>query len=260
MGLFGLWNYEDYLIKLLVTSKFARNGLIVLLTYLMAALVRFHLSIILCVLFTFNNWFDLITPIIISVLVAMTSDVLYGYAETHHGRYEAWVNYFIKNYSFENFIRWKRMLLTGILVYILIGLYLVQIDNYYILLSIIQTTISFMICDFLEQRLPQTWYNYILNWLERPQITKLPVPRTVIRNYIPREEKNSTTPKQKKRRHSFGNLATSPKPSTTLTSLNPNIPLSLSQPRVETLPNYERVEILPPKPATPPMEVKSHYD
>lgn len=263
MGLFGLWNYEDYLLKLLVTSKFARNGLIILLTYLMAAVVRFHLSIILCILFTFNNMFDLISPIIISVLVAMTSDALYGYAETHRPRYEIWVDYVIANYSVDNFIRWKRTFLTGVLIYVLIGLYFIQIDNYYIFLSIAQTTVSFIICDFLEQKLPQAWYSYLLNWLQRPQITKFPIQRTVIRNYIS-QQKMVQTPQKVKRRHSAGSLSqhTPNKPVKIHSTVQVDRQLIKPEPVRVELPQLIRVESLPPKPPTPPLqgEIKSHYD
>jgi len=164
MGLFGLLNYENYLLNLIVTSKFARNGLVVLLLYSITAIIRFHLSIILCLLFQVNTKMDLITPIIIGVIMSMASDRMYKYVETHSQFYESTVEYFITNYTESNFIRWKRILMGGICTYILLGLVFVQIDNYYIFLSIIQTAFSFIICDILDQRILKTIYNSLLTW------------------------------------------------------------------------------------------------
>jgi len=247
MGLFGLWNYEDYLLNLVVKSRAARNGLVTLLIYLITAAVRFHISILLCVLFTWNNYFlDLITPIILAIPVSMASDTLFRYAEIHRPQYERWVDYLIENYSMENFIRWKRIFLTILLGYILLGLAFIQIDNYYIRLSLAQTTISFIICDFLEQKLPQAWYNYLLNWWHRPQITKFPKRAPVIDNYIPQKSNRL------ERRHSLGSIGSKPiviKKSVTHEEF-PNLELPDLEPIVQM------VDAPPPKPPTPPMEIK----
>ena len=238
MGLFGLWNYENYLLNLVVTSRYARNGLVMLLIYLVTSIARFHLSLILTLLFTFNNSFDLVIPIIITVLVAMISDVLFQYAETHRSRYEELVEYLIDNYSVENYIRWKRNVLMVLLIYVLIGLAFVQIDNYYIFLSLVQTTIGFIICDLLEQKLPQSWYNYLLTWWNRPQVKKfmrISNKTAIINNY---------QGKKLRRRHSYN--------VDSLNNKSPHVPPI----RIERKPVVEPVilaEELPPKPLTPPV-------
>lgn len=219
MGLFSLWNYEDYLLHLFINSSFTRKGLVLLCTYLVTTVVRFHLSMALCILFyQANPTADFVIPIVISVLTSMTSDALFQYSSTHKPRYEAFVNYIITNYSAENFIRWKRIFLTSVLLYIFGILILFRIDNYNVSLGLIQTTISCIICDFLEQRLPQTYYNQLLNWWHRPNVTKFQTELMLIDNYrVPI-----------KRRHSF------------------------DEHRVKS------VKKLPPKPPTPPLKKKEN--
>ena len=47
MGLFGLINYENYLLNSLLTSSYAKNGLMIIITYIVTGLVRYHISKIL---------------------------------------------------------------------------------------------------------------------------------------------------------------------------------------------------------------------
>lgn len=185
MGLFGLLNYEDYILNTVVKSSYARNGLVVLLIYLITAMVRFHLAIIICIFFKWNNVLDLIFPVIVTVLLSMASDTLFKYVETHRPRYEELVDYFIANYSRENFIRWKRFLLVGICCYVLLAIALNQVDNYFIFLSTIQTAASFCISDLLENKMPQAWYNRLMDWWHRPRITLTSQKGDIIDNYFP---------------------------------------------------------------------------
>lgn len=190
MGLFGLFDYEDYILNTLVQSNYARNSLIVLLMYTVTGLARFHLSIIICLIVNTGNTqsgtitgllgrlFDLVFPVIVTVLLALISDTLFRYVETHRPRYEMIVDYFMANYSRQNFFRWKRMFLLGICGYILVAIALVTIDNYFIFLSIMQTIAGFGACDMLEHGLPRKWYNKLMNWWHRPRAVRLNGKRT----------------------------------------------------------------------------------
>lgn len=181
MGLFGLLNYEDYILNTLVQSNYARNSLIVLLMYIVTGLVRFHLSIIICSLVssgsgTFPEFitksFDLVFPVIVTVLLALISDTLFRYVETHRQRYEDIVDYFMTNYSRHNFFRWKRVFLLGICCYVLIAISLITIDNYFIFVCIMQTIAGFILCDILEHGLPRKCYIKLMNWWHKPHVIK----------------------------------------------------------------------------------------
>lgn len=185
MGLFGLLNYEDYILNTIVNSNYARNSLIVFFTCVMTAIVRFHLSIIICALFTWNNGFDLIFPILVTILLSMASDTLFKYMETHRPRCEQLVDYLMANYSTQNFIRWKRFILLGICCYVLLAIALVEVDNYFIFLTTIQTIISFVFCDLLENKMPQALYNRLMGWWNRPRVIRFPDKGDIIENYDP---------------------------------------------------------------------------
>lgn len=181
MLLFGLINYEDYIFKTIVTSNYARNALTILLMYLITGVIRFHLSVTLCWLFTMHNILDLTVPILINVILSLLSDALYQYVGTHKPSYEKFVDYLIANYSRDNMIKWKRYFLTGVFIYILIVLVLVNIDNTLLLVSTLQTAISFVICDILENR--EKAYVAIDYFFSRPKSRKLLKDFSIINDY-----------------------------------------------------------------------------
>ena len=158
MRIFSLSTYEDYILNTVVKSSYAKNSLTLLLMCIITMILKFHLSIIVSSLITFGNSLDLVFPIFVSVFISTISGTLFRYVETHKLSYESIVDYVINNYSKENFLIWKRTILAVLFCYSMIVLLLVRIDNYFLMISIIQTTISFIICDCLEHRTFQKFY------------------------------------------------------------------------------------------------------
>lgn len=150
MGIFGLLNYEDYLLRTIANSNYAKKSLTVLLIYLVTALARFHLSLVLCYIFSVDSVINLIIPVIINVILSLLSGTIYNYVSTHKNFYERTAQYLITNYSLENFKRWKRYFMLVIFVYILVALFLVTIDNNFILIVTLQTLANFVICDIID--------------------------------------------------------------------------------------------------------------
>jgi hypothetical protein len=183
MVLFGLLNYEDYIFRTIATSNYARNALTVLFMYLITGVIRFHLSALFCWVFTMDNILDLFIPIVINVVLALLSDTLYQYVGTHRSAYERLVDYLITYYSRDNMIKWRRYFLVGVFTYILIVLALIDINNTFMLVSTIQTAISFIICDLFENR--EKVYHKIDNFLYRPKASKLLSDFAIIHNYPP---------------------------------------------------------------------------
>ena len=118
----------------------------------MTGIIRFHLSLVLCFFVNDSYFMDLIFPIIVNVVLSLGSGNLYQYISTHKQQYEILAEYFITNYTKENFIIWKRIALLIVFSYIMLAVAFVTIDNYMILLSTIQSLISFIICDLIEHR------------------------------------------------------------------------------------------------------------
>jgi hypothetical protein len=183
MGLFGLLNYEDYILNTIIKSEYARNSLVLFSMCIITAIVRFHISIAICLFITGGPIFDLVFPVVVTVLLSMISDTLFKYVETHKPWHESVVDYLMNNYSKKNYSRWKRILLLVLLIYILIAIALIQIDNYFILLSALQTTASFLITDLLEHKMPQKWYNHMVNLLVTPTVKRFQTNNQIIENY-----------------------------------------------------------------------------
>ena len=171
MVLFGLINYEDYIFRTIATSNYARNALTVLLMYLVTGIVRFHLSVFFCWIVAMDNFLDLFIPILINVVLSLLSDTLYQYVGTHRSAYETLSDYLITHYSRDNMIRWKRYVLIAIFTYITVVLSLIDIDNTFMFLSTMQTAVSFIICDVLENK--EIIHAKIHDFLSRPKATKL---------------------------------------------------------------------------------------
>lgn len=184
MGLFGLLNYEDYIFKLIVKSQSARNGLVVAIIWTITSIIKFHISIVIYMLFSFGITnpvtaletikfvFDLIFPIIVTVSLSLTSDILYRYIEMHRHIYENWADYLIDNYNRDNFMKWKRILLIILSVYTLIAICLVSINNGFIFITTMQTAISFGICDLIEHKIFNIMYKKLINRIYVPKVRK----------------------------------------------------------------------------------------
>ena len=125
--------------------------------YLVSAIIKFHIALVLCFYFEirlYNNLmillFNLISPILINILLSFLSTTIYGYVSTHKKYFEDHIDLIIMNYSKQNLILWKRKVMLCICIYIIFSTLIITIDNYLIFVSTLQTAISFIICDFLE--------------------------------------------------------------------------------------------------------------
>jgi hypothetical protein len=157
MVFFGLINYENYLLETIIKSKYAKNVLLIMYLYLVSAIIKFHIALVLCFYFEirlYNNLiiliYNLISPILINILLSFLSTTIYGYVSTHKKYFEDHIDLIIMNYSKQNLILWKRKVMLCICIYIIFSTIIITIDNYLIFVSTLQTAISFIICDFLE--------------------------------------------------------------------------------------------------------------
>ena len=199
MRMFSLSTYEDYILNTVVKSSYAKNSLTLLLMCGMTTILKFHLSIVVSALLTFGNSFDLVLPIFVSVFISVISGTLFKYIETHKPTCELIVDYVINNYSKKNFLIWKRIIATVIFCYIMIPLSLVTINNSLIMISIIQTAISFTICDCMENGTFYRLYSNIRNYKRRRIYKKVSTENLLLKSSTPpkcihRVEEISSTP------------------------------------------------------------------
>ena len=158
MFFFGLINYENYLLETMIKSKYSKNLLLVMYLYMISGIIKFHIALILCYYFEIKIYttniliifYNLISPIFINIVLSVLSNTIYGYVSTHKPYYESHIDFIIANYSKQNLILWKRKCILCICIYILLSTLIITIDNYLIFISTIQTAISFIVCDFIE--------------------------------------------------------------------------------------------------------------
>jgi len=187
MVFFGLINYENYLLETIIKSKYAKNVLLIMYLYLISAIIKFHIALVLCFYFEirlYNNimilLYNLISPILINILLSFLSTTIYGYVSTHKKYFEDHIDLIIMNYSKQNLILWKRKIMLCICIYIIFSTIIITIDNYLIFVSTIQTAISFIICDFLEN--PENLRQYKQLNIYIDNINQLIFPRVYHKN------------------------------------------------------------------------------
>lgn len=183
--LFKIANYENYILQALLKSKYARELLVVMLTYITTSIVKFHLACIICWLVSGSTFGDLILPVFVNVVLALFTNRLFLYIGTHRPQYEELADYLIENYSQRNFVIWKRYVMLIILAYVLLVGFLVPIDNYLIISATIQTAISFIICEILEHRCSifKKYMQRFQLWWNRPKVQKYVQFMPIINNY-----------------------------------------------------------------------------
>lgn len=149
--LFGLFDYEEYILRKLVKSDAAKNLGAMILMLTTTTIIRFHISIVLSWLTDFGTVSYFCMPVLINIMLSLMSNTIYLWIDTYKPYYLRLSDYFITHYSSANLMLWKRIILVAICCYIFLCLSIVTIDNTYILVSTIQYCISFGICDLIEQ-------------------------------------------------------------------------------------------------------------
>lgn len=168
MQVFSFLPYEDYILKTVVNSSYSKSALTLLVTCLVTLVLKVHLTSVLSALVTLGNVFDFFVPVVISVLVSSVSDTLFRYADTHKPAYERLVTYLLENYSQENFVTWKRIALLVLFSYLMLILLIVPLDNVTIMIATLQTALSFVITDCLENRTVQKLWKKLQQRKKKP--------------------------------------------------------------------------------------------
>lgn len=180
MGLFNLINYENYILKSLVNSSYAKNGLTVGFIYTASMIIKFHMAVLFCYILGVNIYIDFVTGIVINVLLALLTNKIYEYVATHRDHFEDLVEHIIHNYTPRNHIIWKRYVMASCCFYFLFVLCIVEINNFMLFIATFQYIISFIICELLEHNIIQ---NHIKQWMETPVIKKINKQINIIDDY-----------------------------------------------------------------------------
>lgn len=175
-SLFRIFGLDDLLFNTVKQSGYANTLLRRVLMYFICGLIRFHLSILFSTLFYFSPTINFFLDISFNVFLYLSSGIIYSYVESYEDSYQKLVAYFIKNYTYENYIRWKRYLMISVCTYLLIALCIIKVDNWFFIIAIIQYIITFLLCEIIERKI---WSNYISDKIKMRKYGGIPKVKSV---------------------------------------------------------------------------------
>jgi len=167
-------NYGDYILNKVLMSRFIKKKLSFILISLTANIIKLQFINLLSLILICHPIVDFILPIIITTVLSIYVDYFYNILSPYHDRFYQFAKYLIDNYSFENYIYWKRIVMFILMIYCMIVVTAFEINNRIIQLYIMQYIICFVIIDAYEQKHFQRFY-------ERYKAK----PRTVIYDHMP---------------------------------------------------------------------------
>ena len=184
-GFFQEFSYGQYLLNQILSSSFIKNKLTDILMAITANIIEMQTVSLICYFVTTDTYLDIVIPISISVIMAINVNHFYKVIEPFRPQFYSLSRYLIHNYTIENYIYWKRLVVTGITTYAMILLAMVTIDNTFILIYIGQTFVVFMVLDQYEQRY---FHKMIKNFQERPKTivhVEMPEDIDLVKSYFP---------------------------------------------------------------------------
>lgn len=142
--------YKHKLLKKFIQSRFLKTKINFLFIMGITMIFQLHINIILCYVLMIEPYIDFFTQIIITIGIGFYTKHFLNFVLLFEKHIYAITRYFIHNYSFENYITWKRngiLFLSGYFVLILL---FYELEKFKIILQIIQTIISFLILDQIQ--------------------------------------------------------------------------------------------------------------
>lgn len=171
---------EKFLLNKYLKSKQVRDYFVKLWSRFISSILQFHLSIVVCYLATIDTneqtykltyclicISNFIIPILLTVLISFSSSKILLYVEAHKHINEPIVDYIINNWTKEKVLKWKRISVLIICIYVIVIILFTEINNYIIFISTLQTMSSFYIGDIIEHKIYKKPFDM---WKYRPTV------------------------------------------------------------------------------------------
>jgi len=212
-------SYGEYIFQQLITSDFIQRKLTSILVALVANIISLHVSSLLCLVLTTRMFYiDFIVQIVISIVISINVDFIYKIVIKWEEELHRITKYFIKNYTFENYKRWKRYIIITGCGYLCIIVYFAELSKPLIYTYILQYIICFIIIEQIETKSFKKWTIKVfkkpkVNVFELTDDTDLinsyyapiqrPVQRPVQRQISQKDLKNSITGSNNSRKNNL---------------------------------------------------------
>jgi hypothetical protein len=162
--------YGEYIFQQLIATDFIKRKLSIILISLVANLIQLHIVAIVSILTSINPYIDFWLQIIFSIILSLNINYIYSRVKRYKQHFYHVTTYLIRNYSIENYWRWKRIIVLSICAYGCVLLMLVKITNTLICIYIIQYAICFLIREQIERKII---HKFINDYRNRPSVLRL---------------------------------------------------------------------------------------
>lgn len=180
-------DYSDQILKSIIATSYAQEKMNILLMMFFTIILRLHINTLICTYFTINEYVDFILHSLIAVIVVLKSSIIYNVLKRYEDVFLSITQYFIVNYSPDNYRKWKKIITVISSLYIVLILYFTQITSNMMITYIFQYLLSYFIIDLIEQ---EKISKIIKDFNEKPT-TAIHGSINIIENYYIKKDNDS---------------------------------------------------------------------
>ena len=141
------------LFRNIIKTRYSKRKLNHLLLSAITQIIILHLNFIICMIVHVDIFFlDFLIHIFISVTLHFFYYHIFHMVSLYRPYFYSCIRYFINEYSEDNFRLWKMKFMAFLTIYLLIIISIMKFDKLYLVMSIVENAISFLIIDTIEQR------------------------------------------------------------------------------------------------------------
>ena len=151
---------QRQLFRNIIRTRYSKRKLNHLLLSVITQILILHLNFLICMIVYVDIFaLDFFIHIFISVTLHFFYYHIFHMVSLYRPYFYSCIRYFINEYSEDNFRLWKIKFMSALTIYLLLIISIMKFDKLYLVMSIIENAISFVIIDTIEQR---TLFNIII--------------------------------------------------------------------------------------------------
>jgi hypothetical protein len=184
------------LIGKLIVSRFFKNKINFVFINVISLIIKLHLNSILCFIFCPDISFkDFWLQILVSIFVTFSGDYVLFHLNKYDDDFYKVTRYFLNNLTEDNFDKWKKLLVLGLNVYVIMILLFVSITSYLIIYYCIQYLVFFFILDYFKNKKYMYFVRKYKEYLNKPVIIKKYDTLKIIDEHFEKEGQKELMPK-----------------------------------------------------------------
>ena len=161
----------NYIFYQLISTEFVKKKLIKILITISANILSFQVSGMVSRVISIHPIVDPISEIALSIICSLNIQRFYNFLKRYTPEYREFAIYLLENYTFENYLYWKKIIVLKVCGYICILLQFMEITNWLIYRYIFQ----YLICFIIVEQVENGWTVKNLLWRKshpRPNVIK----------------------------------------------------------------------------------------